>query len=180
MTLSKHDFEHHEASDYTCGVADNPIKVTLLDGAPGQWLISPNLTCREGEINDHEAEKKPLFELLSQPDLLEALRDQMTGEITFIARKDGVFGLLFEIERECQESDGFPPLPGCQPADREEVIENLLGKLNAEVHRFHGVEFCIPCESEIYNDRVGVWAFVPNGALLQDPLEELANLLNNL
>lgn len=180
MTLSKHAYEHHYADDYPSDVPDTPISVTLLDGSSGQWLISPNLTCREGEINDFDAGKKPLFELLSQPDLLEALRAQMTNEMTFIARKDGVFGVLFEIERECMESDGFPPLPGCQHSDREDIIDNLLGKLRAEAHRFPGVEFCIPCESEIYKERVGVWAFVPNGELLSDPLEELADVLNGL
>jgi hypothetical protein len=102
----------------------------------------------------------------------------MTGEITFLARKDGVFGLLFEVERECQESDGSPP--GCQYAYRDDVIETLLEKLNAEVHRFTGVEFCIPCPSQIFKDRVGVWAFVPNGKLLPDPLEELADTLKAL
>lgn len=180
MTLTKHDFEHHDAADYSPGVPDTLINVTLLNGSAGQWLISQDLSCESGEINDYDAANKPLFELLSQPELLQALRDKMTDDITFIARKNGVFGVLFEIERECQESDGVPPLPGCQYADREEVIENLLGKLNAESHRFTGVEFCIPCPSQIYKDRVGVWAFVPNGELHLDAIEALADALNNL
>jgi hypothetical protein len=180
MTLSKHVYEHYEATDFPSGVPDTLINVTLLDGSPGQWLISQNLTCSDGEINDYEAEQKPLFELLNQPDMLEALRAQMIDEITFISRKDGTFGVLFEIERECQESDGVPPLPGCQYADREDVVENLLEKLNAKVHCFPSVQFCIPCPSQVYKDRVGVWAFVPNGALHEDALDELADLMNHL
>jgi hypothetical protein len=61
MTLTKHEFEHHDAADYPSGVADTPINVTLLDGSASQWLISQTLTCRGGEINDHDAANKPLL-----------------------------------------------------------------------------------------------------------------------
>lgn len=61
------------------------------------WPISVNLTDRWGDINWHDGENKPLAALVEDPALLERLRAQMWDECTFITRKDGKFGLLFEV-----------------------------------------------------------------------------------
>ncbi len=69
------------------------------------WHISQNLTDRLGEINDFDAENKPLDKLQHESGLLDRLREQMVDEITFVARKDGRFGILFEVECASQESE---------------------------------------------------------------------------
>jgi hypothetical protein len=180
MTLSKTDFEHYDPADFVPGVPDTLINVTNLNGDAVQWSISQDLTDSCGEINYYALETKPLHELLSQPAVLEALRDQMIDEITFISRKDGVFGLLFEVERECIESDGLPPPSGWKPPSREDLMHDLLVSMKMHAHCFPSVEFCIPCPSQIYKDRVGVWAFVPNGTLSEDALAELADYLQHI
>lgn len=79
---------------------DLEVKVHPL-GKPTEWTlwhISTNLTDRWGDLNYHNAENKPLEPLEADNDLLERLRSQMWDEETFIVRKDGQFGILFEVD----------------------------------------------------------------------------------
>lgn len=169
-----------DETGYIPNLPDLPISVTAVDGSTVEWLISPNLTDRWGEINDHAEEKKPLHELVSQPELLEALRDQMTAEVTFIARKDGVYGLLFEVEYESIESDGSDDekRPDLKPHD--DVVAEMITAMQQNAHRFPSAVMCVPPVSEICNDRPAVWAFVPNGSMSEDAREELALFLNSI
>lgn len=169
-----------DETGYIPNLPDLPISVTAVDGSTVEWLISPNLTDRWGEINDHAEEKKPLHELVSQPELLEALRDQMTAEVTFIARKDGVYGLLFEVEYESIESDGTESggVSSLKPYD--DVVARIITGMQQNAHRFPSVVMCVPPADEICNDRPAAWAFVPHSAMHEDAREELALFLNSL
>lgn len=167
------------AGDFTPGLPDLAVSVTAVDGSTAEWLVSPNLTDRWGEINDFDADKKPFHELLSQPELLESLRGQMTGEITFIARKDGVYGLLYEVEYESIESDGQECMTSrLKPYD--DVVAAIITSMQQNAHRFPSVEMCVPPADQVCNDRPAAWAFVPDGALHEDARSELADLLNSL
>lgn len=74
---------------------DPPVQVRIVDDpeAWSIWHISQNLTDRWGEINDTDAGNKPLEALTSTPGLLERLRAQLWGDICFVVRKDGKFGI---------------------------------------------------------------------------------------
>ncbi|MBI6883048.1 hypothetical protein [Pseudomonas putida] len=171
------------------GNPDRSVDVTLVDGTPSQWLISPNLTDRWGGINDFDAEIKPLPELVSEPGLLHTLRSQMTSEITFAARKDGLFGLLFEVEMASIESeinngdldhstDDAGYMARLKP--HSEVVAETLASLRANSERFPHVSFCMPDEGEIANDRPAVWGFMRPFAMNQAERDELAAYLCSL
>jgi len=165
---------------YIPNLPDLSISVTAVDGSTVEWMISPNLTDRWGEINEYAQDRKPLHELLSQAELLERLRAEMTDEVTFIARKDGVYGLLFEVEYESIESDSTDDekRPDLKPHD--EVVARLITAMQQNAHRFPSAVMCVPPADEICNDRPAAWAFVPHGAMHEDAREELALFLNSL
>lgn len=167
------------ADDFTPGLADQTVSVTLVDGSTGEWQISQNLTDRWGEINDFDEDKKPFHELFSQPALLESLRGQMTDEITFVARKDGVYGLLYEVEYQSIESEG-EDAQSIRLKPHDEVVALLITAMQQNAHRFPSVVMCVPSSDEICNDRPAVWAFVPDGALHEDARQELADFLSSL
>lgn len=167
-------------------VPDRLHQVTL-PGAPDEpstWAISPNLTDRWGDLNYHNAMNKPLEPLEDNPELLDALRAQMWGESTFIVRKDGQFGILFEVEfmsRESEEhaKDSDPTwYAGLKP--HADMVPILLAGLAPIAEKFPAVEFCVPNESYIANDRPAVWAFVSNGLLDAAQLEELGKALQDI
>lgn len=152
----------------SAGTLPDPA-VAVIDAAtwrPGIWHISQNLTDREGEINRHNAARKPLSLLENNPRLLERLRNQMWGEDTFVVRKDGVFGILFEIEFMPQESEDDNRL-----RPHHEVVDELVTGLNLMMPEFPGVQFAVPNSAVIWSDRPAVWAFVADG-LLDDQYRE--------
>jgi hypothetical protein len=167
-------------------IKDPLIDVTLLDGTPGKWAISANLTDRWGNINDFDAEKKPLEPLDNTPGLLDSLTNQFTQGVTFVVRKDGDFGLLFEVEYSSIESEtgngdldhngedaGY--MASLKP--HSDAVAHILKMLQDNAERFPQVEMCIPAPSEIANDRPAAWAFMPSGAMTEDQREELAGFL---
>lgn len=175
----EYDNDFTDPGLFTPCLPDRLVSVTALDGTQKDWMISVNLTDRWGGINTYASEQKPLHELLLAPGLLSELREQMTGELTFVARKDGVFGLLFEVEYESIESDGDElGAKGLKP--HAEVAAALLSALQQNAHRFEAAELCIPPAAEICNDRPAVWAFVPNGAMDEDARVDLAQFLDSI
>ena len=164
-------------------VPDPLVQVHPL-GKPGEWEewhISQNLTDRWGDINYHNAEKKPLGLLKEDDGLLERLRAQMWDEITFITRKDGQFGILFEVEMGSLESekdakDGDPKwYASLRP--HAEVVKSLLDKMQSLEAAYPGVQFAVPHESQIPNDRPAAWAFVPDGLLSAGQREALGHAM---
>jgi hypothetical protein len=194
MIISTYHQEGAEMSSTAHDVAilnvqDPLIDVTLLVGTPGKWAISSNLTDRWGNINMFDFEKKPLEQLENTPGLLNSLIEQLTDEITFVVRKDGHYGLLFEVEYSSIESEAnngdLDPtgedaeyVAGLKP--HSEVVARILQALQEEAHRFPQVEMCIPDASQICNDRPAAWAFMPSSSMTVEQREELALLLNSL
>lgn len=175
----EYDDDFTDPGLFTPGLPDLPVTVTAIDGTSKDWMISPNLTDRWGGVNTYACQQKPLHELLLAPGLLDELREQMTEELTFVARKDGLFGLLYEVEYESIESDGGDlGSEGLKPY--AEVAASLLSALQKNAHRFEPAELCVPPAEEICNDRPAVWAFVPNGALDEDARAELAQFLESI
>lgn len=167
-------------------VPDPVVKVRPV-GKPEEWKdwkISQNLTTRDGDLNYHDAENKPLEFLEFDEDLLARLRAQMWDGITFITRKDGKFGLLFEMEfcslESEEENKNDDPAWYAALKPHADVIKTLLDGLKPLAERFPGVEFAVPDEAHIANDRPAAWAFVPDGLLSDEQREELGKALLNL
>ncbi len=169
-------------------VPDQVITVTLPDGSVGSWNISQNLTCRWGELNDYRADKKPLKPLIDNPQLFESLQNQMWEESTFVVRKDGQYGILFEREYATQHSEVNhidPDSPGYEEElasfDTEAFAHSFLlkavQKLAAE---FPGIQFCLPPKEEMIEERLGLWAFVADGQIDDDTRELLGRSVNAL
>ena len=165
-------------------VPDPEIQVRLI-GKPDEWttwLISQNLTDRWGEINTHDYDNKPLAALEFSEGYLNHLREQMWDEATFIVRKDGKYGILFEVEYISKESEGAHATDYDHPlkphAEMIQIINNeTLKKL---VPKFPGVEFAIPHEDNICNDRPALWAYVADGLLNAEQREALGLAMLNL
>lgn len=125
------------------------------------------------------------MELLEDDDdLLERLRTQVWDELTFIVRKDGKFGILFEsefysLESEEHEKDHDPDWYAT-PKPHAEVVKVLLEGMKPLAERVPGVLFAVPDETHIINDRPATWAFVPDGLLTHEPREELGKALLDL
>lgn len=154
------------------------------NGEWSTWRISQNLTDRWGDINRYDEANKPLALLDGTPGLLEQLTAQMCDEITFVARKDGQFGLLFEIEFCSLESEKET----CDNSDEwyqtlkphAQIVSTLLAGLKSLTPQYPGVSFAVPDESEVVDDRPAVWAFVPDSLLTEHQRHALSHALLSL
>lgn len=168
----------------TEGVPDPIVKVRPV-GDPDEfveWRISQDLTDRWGGLNEYNAAIKPLDEL-TDSGRLTALRDQMWGESTFIVRKDGEFGILFEVEYCSQESEAVraeDPKWYASLKSQAEVIKTLLAGMKLLAEKFPGVQFGVPDEANIIQNRPAAWAFVADGLLNEQQREELGKALFGL
>lgn len=163
-------------------VPDPAIQVRLPQ-APEDWTvwhISQNLTDRWGELNLHNALNKPLDPLILDEALFSRLQAQMTDETTFVVRKDGQYGLLFEVEYCSQESEARDDEQDPQWRPHQVVIAALAAGLCKLEPRFPGVQFALPHESEMVNERPCVWAFMPEGLLNGQQRQELSDGLHSL
>ena len=163
---------------------DRSIKVHTPEGE-SSWAMTYDLTDRWGNLTDdlnqfgEEYELKPVAALAGQPELLERLRRQMVGEETFITMKDGHYGILFELEYLSQESESEiqgvldPALPAYQV-----VLDSLVRRIPDITRDFPGVEVCAPHSDSAYNGRPMLWAFVKDGLLDEQRLQELHSALS--
>lgn len=163
-------------------IAVRPVE---LDGQWGEWNISQNLTDRWGEINYHDSENKPYGTLLDEgSELLERLRRQMVEESTFIVRKDGQYGLLFEIEFCSRESEYQMKMDDPEVwADylaHDDLVRVLIEGMKPLIERFPGVQFAAPHEGQIVNDRAAAWAFIKDGQLDEAQRNQLYKALLSL
>lgn len=181
-------FAREATADEEDGLEDVPdliVKVRPVDGPDEfvDWHISQNPTDRWGVLNEHNAAHKP-FDALRESGRLAALRDQMWDETTFVVRKDGEFGILFEVEYCSQESEedvrAEDPKWYASLKSQAEVIKTLLAGLKLLSERFPGVEFGVPDEANIIQNRPAAWAFVADGLLNEQQREELGNALFGL
>lgn len=163
---------------------DIQVRPVEMGGEWATWKISKNLTDRWGDLNNHDAENKPLDLLEDDDALFERLRDQRWGEITFVARKDGQFGILFEVEFCSQESEAHmqdnDPESYAEYKPHAEVVQALLNGMTPLQAQFPGVQFAVPDESQVIDDRPAAWAFVPDGLLTDEQREALGFALLDL
>lgn len=156
-------------------VIDPTYVVILPSGETSTWNISQNLTDRWGEFNFYNCHEKPLQPLLADSALFGRLLDQMWDEMTFIVRKDGAYGLLFEVEYCTRESEAYllsrsatyeQELMKLKPeSELRPILVERIAKLAAE---FAGVQFCLPPKEEMAEERLGIWAFVADGQLYDE------------
>lgn len=178
--------EHPELAHTTFQVPQ--IRGVDSRGNPVVWDIESDLSDRWGDLNFVQPETKPgLIGLVLQPALLEQLRELMQDEYTFIVCKDGKYGLLFEVEYMCEESDRrHPPesdTPDAPLPARAEVVTRLQLGLQALEKDFPGVDFCVPPEDVVFIERPAVWAFVPAEAAAgmgADKRAELARRMDSI
>ena len=170
-----------EFGGYSEFLAPAPAEVTLPNGNPSTWQIEHNLSCRWGELNDHNAVEKPGLAILQLDEvLLHRLQEQMTDETTFIVRKSGTFGLLFEVEFCSQESESGNGRAAGTYKPHHVVVSALLEGLLGLEKQFPEIEFCIPAPKHVINDRPAVWGFCKLDSLTAERREELSNAVNNL
>lgn len=165
----------------------DPVVKVHSPGKPEEWEewhISQNLTDRWGDINYHNGDNKPLDLLEDDDDLLERLRAQMWDELTFIVRKEGKFGILFESECCSLESEEHvktdDPDWYATLKPHAEVVKALLEGMKPLAERFPGVMFAVPDETQVINGRPAAWAFVSDGLLTDEQREELGKALLDL
>jgi hypothetical protein len=157
---------------------NNDVVVTLPDGRHAVWDIEQNLSTRCGELNDAFRERKPGLALLQlDTPLYERLCAQMWDEMTFMVRKDGQMGLLFEAEFLSQESEARNDEDVSQYKPRDEVIAALVRQLAVLEKQYPQVEFCVPDPAEIWEERPAVWGFFQLDALTQEQREALGRAL---
>ena len=182
-----HLSEFADAAPGSAEIVDPEIRVRL-PGAPDEWVtwhIAQNLTDRWGDFNYVDGNNKPLEPLESCPDLLARLREQMWDEICFIVRKDGRYGILFEVEYCSTESEA-PHVAeyaeyGTVLKPHAEMIRIINdATLEKLVPNFPGVEFAIPDEREIVHGRPALWAYVADGLLNAAQREALGTAMLNL
>lgn len=181
----------HVAASVAAGpgsMVDPSFQVILPSGESSTWNISQNLTDRWGEINDYRAEHKPLQPLLEDPSLLERLVEQMWDEMTFVVRKDGQYGLLFEAEFCTKESEE-DIVRGCAKDDQEfqsemqnylpesDMLQFLKSRLVQIAADFPSVQFCLPPKEEMVEHRLGLWAFIGDNQLTEDDRERLGRAI---
>lgn len=139
-------------------------------GFSAHWSIYQGLTDRWGELNDSFMDAEAYHVLVKDEALTRRLVMQLWDDITFVAQKDGVFGVLFEGEFPCTESDGTSgEIPANELLPYADEVAGILARIPALEAAFPGVQFCVPDKVEMLNGRAGLWAFVPDGTL-PDPL----------
>lgn len=167
------------------GFVDPELKVVLPNGEESIWRMSQNLTCRWGELNDYQAGSKPLAPLVENPELLDRLVSQMWQESTFVVRKDGQYGILFEFEFMNQHSE-VNLIRGSGAEFERQLAElpteqaqrtYLAGKIAELAPKYKNVEFCLAPREEIVEERQAIWAFFADGQLDEDEREMLGNEL---
>jgi len=167
-------------------VPDPKVRVQLVaeDGAWGEWKLSQNLTDRWGDLNYHNEANKPLELLSDNEPLLKRLVSQMWDEATFVVRKDGQFGILFEAEfcsRESEEHDAQSnPEFFAKLKPHDDAVKALLEGMKPLAERFPGVLFAVPEPQAVINDRPAAWAFVSDGLLSAEQRDELGHALLSL
>lgn len=167
-------------------VPDPVIKVREVGQAQEwvEWHISQNLTDRWGDLNFHNAANKPLDALEEDRNFLEHLRAQMWEEETFIVRKDGKYGILFEVEfcsRESEEPEADMDADWYKALKpHAQVVAQLLKGMAEIAPQYPGVQFAVPEEQWIVSDRPAAWAYVSDGLLNNEQRNALGNALMSL
>jgi hypothetical protein len=158
------------------------VSVTLMDGTKDDWDFTNNISDRDGDLNDYDWENKVDGHVLeTDAALLEQLQDQMVEGDTFIASKDGKLGILIEIEYVCLESDGDrDDLDDEDLVLYEDRVAQILRGHRPLCAQYPRVQFCVPEECEVANDRPAIWAFFENGVLTRKERKALHEAMSDI
>lgn len=167
-------------------MSPDSISVTNLKGELSTWNISRNLGKLHRPINFLCDDKESIGILSQNLELQSALQSMIweeIAEISSFARKDGIFGVLYERNFDCFESRLSHKTPA---ATRQRVVRRVLADISGELEFYRklpeNIEFCIPDPMVIKDRKVGLWAFIPINAMDDslwdyDLIEEVVNLL---
>lgn len=149
------------------------IRVRTAKGVSGEthWHILPCLTDRAGLLNYTPVNDVALAKLERDSSFLDKLRFQMSGHTTYVAFKDGEFGILYEQAFHCLETDGVSK-SGAPHKPYAEVVDSLLVDVELISKTFPGVHCGIPDKATIKGGRPALYAFVSDG--LFEKTERLA------
>lgn len=154
------------------------VRVIGHDAFDTRWDIDCDLTDRWGQINESNGGSKPLHDLMVEAGLLERLREQMFDEITFIVRKDGKWGVLFELEINTIESEEEGTWEDHYPLkSRAEREGEVMQRIEALSKQFPTVEFACPHAFNVIDERSALWAFVADGTLSREQLDGLGKAI---
>lgn len=148
------------------------IAVTLLNGEKSTWNITHNLGTLHRPVNALNDDKESVKALRDDPELQASLVTMMWDEVidmASIARKDGQFGILFVSTFNCVDSN---LVSNFSVADRGRVERRVLADIASEVSLNpsipKSVEFCIADPDAVPDRQVGLWAFVPVSAMVDN------------
>lgn len=150
------------------------------------WPIELDISDRYGEFLSLPAFSSAVHMLRMDHELLDRLREQMRGEITSIARLDGKFGILFEVNFSSIESDGGAVIPElavpkwAELRPHHEVVAQLMDGLATLSKSYPQVRFGVPDRRLTYRNRPVAWAFVADGTLSADQLDDLEQAMLKL
>jgi len=167
------EFAVHFELGSTDVVFDNTPQVEVYDhfGVLRSWKLQYDLTNRDGDINAAFLHKKPALVTLAlaDPARLDELRELMVYEDSFIAYKDGQYGILLEIEYETQESVGSPDY-----APEATVLARLVKSLALLAPCYPKLSLGI--KPEATGGRLAVWCFLPEMAAKAMTAEQRSSL----
>ena len=137
--------------------------------AKSKWDVT-FLTNRFGELEDGLDEG--LRQKYDGTPQLQRVTGSVTQESTFVVECNGHLGLLFEIELPTAESDGpgtnselqlDGPVHFKPAAELRQELERDIVTLRKE---FPFLQWKVAGSDEVYEGRIGIWAFSPEAALV--------------
>lgn len=166
-------------------------EVTLITGEQSSWKIVKNLGDAYLFPIKHHAtlmvhpDKELLESLISDPGLQAILRAMLLSEVSdhaTVARKDGVFGVLYFRHFDCAESDlGSNKAAPSRGRVIRRIQADILSELSLNPRFPNGIDIAIPAPSALTHNQVALWIFVPHDVFSEngkwDVLEDVVSLL---
>ena len=128
-----------------------------------------DLICPSGMYPEYIAAQQVLKD---DPVLLGRLQEMMRDEITFIAHKDGQYGVLFEVEYCSADSEVTEGAPHGKYPPEVVMFDRLIGYASQLEEKFPGQKFAVPEPSVVMYGRPAIWTFVPLEGATSERLDE--------
>lgn len=93
--------------------------------------------------------------------------DELAFELAFVADVNGKMGVLFEIEIETTESEGYDPkgAPRCKVSEEERRLQ-LTGDISDLEKKHPNLQWAVGGPEGMWGERLAVWAFSPAASLV--------------
>lgn len=175
-----------------CETVSDPIAEvhSIINPAAREvWRITRNLSDCSGSITADATNANVAEMLRAIPHQLERLRSQLLGPNASIARKDGQFGVLYQFDFGCHETDAtmldatmLDASGDHQEANElpthHQVMQRILAAARELSREFPGVKITVPMGQPssipgIY-ERPALWVFVRDGQLGSASTKSLA------